>query len=158
MSLLDEIDKKTDINDVSIRLEQRRMALIQEIEEALERLGWEQKDLAEAMGKEDSQITRLLSPSSNPTLKTLVEIESALDQDLFTVNRNIKYKIKARHLGENQALVATSQPRESGTSIGITSGQEKSPPIPGSYEDVKGRFSDTTGFVSDTGRSSGSSK
>lgn len=92
MSLLEELDDEVDIDDVERRMGQRRMALIQQINEALERKGWSQARLAEEMGKEDSQITRLLSPTSNPTLRTLVEIEKALGQDLFTINRNIKYK------------------------------------------------------------------
>lgn len=93
MSLLDEITEQVDVSDVDIRLEQRRMALISQINEYLEEKNWSQSDLAEEMGKEDSQITRLLSPTSNPTLKTLVEIESALERKLFTVHRNIKYSL-----------------------------------------------------------------
>jgi transcriptional regulator with XRE-family HTH domain len=92
MSLLEEITSEVGVDDVDLRLEQRRMALIQQIKELLEQKGWSRRRLAEEMGKEDSQITRLLSPSSNPTLKTLVEIESALDRELFTVNRNIERK------------------------------------------------------------------
>jgi len=93
MSLLDQITDEVDVAEVDLRLEQRRMALINQISEYLEEKGWSQSDLAEEMGKEDSQITRLLSPTTNPTLKTIVEIESALGRNLFTVHRNIKYSL-----------------------------------------------------------------
>lgn len=92
MSLLDEITEEVEVDEVDLRLEQRRMALINQINEYLEEKGWDQSDLAEKMGKENSQITRLLSPTTNPTLKTIVEIESALERNLFTVHRNLKYK------------------------------------------------------------------
>jgi len=131
MSLLDQLVENSDLDDFDIRLEQRRMALIQQINESLERKGWSQSDLAEKMGKQNSQVTRLLSPTSNPTLKTIVEIEAALDEELLTVNRNIKFKIKDRHLGKNQYLS-----QRSGT---ITSPSGEDGPRPGSYEDVKMR-------------------
>lgn len=89
MSLLEEITTRVDIDDTTVRLEQRRMALINQIHDYLEEMDLTQGDLAERMGKQDSQITRLLSSDSNPTLKTIVEIESALGKKLFTVQRNI---------------------------------------------------------------------
>ena len=131
MSLLEEINEDVDVDNVEIRLGQRRMALIQQINEALERRDWTQRRLAEEMGKEDSQITRLLSPRSNPTLRTLIEVEEALGEDLFTVNRNLKYK-------ERPEIITESERSDSRDVTAEELATEAGPGnLAGSYEDVR---------------------
>jgi transcriptional regulator with XRE-family HTH domain len=131
MSLLEEINEDVDVDNVEIRLGQRRMALIQQINEALERRDWTQRRLAEEMGKEDSQITRLLSPRSNPTLRTLIEVEEALGEDLFTVNRNLKYK-------ERPEIITESERSDSRDVTAEELATEADPGnLAGSYEDVR---------------------
>lgn len=138
MSLLDEIANAVGVSEAQRRLEQRRAALIQEIEEALDELGWSRKDLADAMGKKPSQVTRLLKRGTNPTLKTLAEVEAALDRELFTVNRNIKYKLRDRDLAEGQMVI--SQSSESGQELAGTARtfpeQVEEEEYAGSYKDV----------------------
>lgn len=133
MSLLEEITDDVDVDDVELRMSQRRMALIQQINEALERKGWTQARLAGEMGKEDSQITRLLSPTSNPTLRTLVEIENALDCELFTVNRNVQYKLEEIPSLNRKEMFSQSQEKD-GSSSGINYRK-----TPGNYQNQKGR-------------------
>jgi transcriptional regulator with XRE-family HTH domain len=153
MSLLDEItDQSEEVDDLDLRLEERRMALIQQINEALERKGWTQSRLAEEMGKEDSQVTRLLSPESNPTLKTLVEFEVALDRDLFTVNRNIKFKVEERHLQEGQIIVSQAGEGVSGRPDTASSIEQRvrQGDIAGNYDQVKDNLALDSGKTSGT--------
>lgn len=131
MSLLKEINEEVDVDEVELRLGQRRMALIQQINEALERKGWTQARLADEMGKEDSQITRLLSPTSNPTLRTLVEIEEALGQDLITVNRNLKYKKRPELITKSERSGSRNVTAEE------LAEEEDSGGFAGDYEDVR---------------------
>lgn len=131
MSLLEKINEEVDVDEVELRLGQRRMALIQQINEALERKGWKQARLADEIGKHDSQITRLLSPTSNPTLRTLVEIEDALGEDLITVNRNLKYK-------KRPELITKSERSGSQNVTAEDLGEEESSGgFAGNYEDVR---------------------
>jgi transcriptional regulator with XRE-family HTH domain len=131
MSLLKEINEEVDVDEAELRLGQRRMALIQQINEALERKGWTQARLADEMGKKDSQITRLLSPTSNPTLRTLVEIEEALGQDLITVNRNLKYKKRPELITKSERSGSRNVTAEE------LAEEEGSGGFAGDYEDVR---------------------
>jgi transcriptional regulator with XRE-family HTH domain len=142
MDLLESVREKADTDEVERRLEQRRAALIREIENAREAKDWSQAELAEKMGKEPSQITRLLKREANPTLRTLVEFEAALARELFTVNSNIKYKLKDRHLGEGQIVTSQTQKHGSvpaGTHRSIRN-RAREGDLAGNYEDVLGEI------------------
>lgn len=101
MSELNEIIQEAGVDNLTMRQERRRIAFVQQVKEYLEEEGLSQAELAQRMGKEDSQISRLLSPEGNPTLETIAEVESALERDIFTFHRNIKYKFKHRGSKEN---------------------------------------------------------
>ncbi|RDD29703.1 hypothetical protein CR161_02720 [Prosthecochloris sp. ZM] len=56
-----------------------------------------QRQLAEQLGKKESYVCRVLSGSANPTLKTMVEFEVALGQDIFTIPYDGKAFSQGRH-------------------------------------------------------------
>lgn len=47
--------------------------------------GLSQRQLAEKMGKKESYVSRVLSGSVNPTLKTMVEFEVALGHEIIAI-------------------------------------------------------------------------
>ena len=63
----------------------RNMLLSVLIEDALKAKNWSKKQLAEAMHKNPSEVTKWLSGTHNFTLETLYLIESYLGITLFTV-------------------------------------------------------------------------
>ncbi len=54
-----------------------------QIHKLLEEKGWTQRRLADEMGKRESHISRILSGGGNPTIKTIVEFEEALDAEIL---------------------------------------------------------------------------
>ncbi len=63
----------------------RTMLLAALIDEALKAKGWSKKQLAEAMHKNPSEVTKWLSGTHNFTLETLYLIESYLGTTLFII-------------------------------------------------------------------------
>lgn len=63
----------------------RNMLLAALIDEAIKAKGWNKSQLAEAMNKNPSEITKWLSGTHNFTLETLCLIESYLDVTLFVI-------------------------------------------------------------------------
>lgn len=53
------------------------------IQKILEKKGWSQQDLAEKMGKQNSEISKWLTGTHNFTLRTLTKIEAVLGEDLI---------------------------------------------------------------------------
>ena len=57
------------------------------IEEILKRKGWTQSNLAKAMNKRESEISKWLGGGHNFTIATIVKIESALGESILSVKR-----------------------------------------------------------------------
>ena len=57
------------------------------IEEILKRKGWTQSDLAKAMGKRESEISKWLGGGHNFTISTIINIETALETDILSVKK-----------------------------------------------------------------------
>ena len=66
----------------------RNMLLAVLIDDALKAKGWNKKQLADAIHKSTSEITKWLSGTHNFTLETLYLIESYLGVTLFIVPNN----------------------------------------------------------------------
>jgi len=60
------------------------------IEALLDKKGWSQKDLANAMGKRESEISKWLNTPHNLTLKSIAKMEAALDDDIIHVEGDSK--------------------------------------------------------------------
>ena len=59
------------------------LAITEKVRLAIERKGWKTKDLAQAMGKSPSEVSKWLSGMHNLTLKSIVKMEIALGVNLF---------------------------------------------------------------------------
>lgn len=75
-------------NPAEFEKTKRNMLLAALIDDALKAKGWNKKQLAEAMNKQPSEVTKWLSGTHNFTLETLYLIESYLGVTLFTVPYN----------------------------------------------------------------------
>ena len=62
-------------------------AIAARIDEILKRKGWNQADLAKAMGKKEAEISKWLSGSHNFTISTLARIETVLEEDIISVKK-----------------------------------------------------------------------
>lgn len=58
----------------------------------LERKGWSKTDLAKAMGKKESEISKWISGQHNFTIQTIAKIETILGEDIISVK---KYRTSA---------------------------------------------------------------
>ena len=75
--LIDYTDKK------EYRRTEKRMLLATKIDEAKHAKGWTNKDLANALSLDESQIIKLLSGTHNFTTNTLSDIEELLNIKLL---------------------------------------------------------------------------
>lgn len=66
----------------------KRMLLAICIDDAIKAKGWRKKDLAEAMGKSPSEITKWLSGTHNFETDTLFDIERVLGISLFNLENH----------------------------------------------------------------------
>ncbi|MEK7257095.1 MAG: helix-turn-helix transcriptional regulator [Bacteroidota bacterium] len=82
----------------------KTLDLVERIQAILEEKGMSQKDLALALGKSPSEISRWMTGLHNFEVKTLVKLEQALGVELFLVAGGEKFAAAAR------SAVAASQP------------------------------------------------
>lgn len=61
----------------------KNLAITEKVRLALNEKGWKAKDLAEAMGKSPSEVSKWLSGTHNLTLKSIIKMETALDITLM---------------------------------------------------------------------------
>lgn len=67
------------------RFVSKMLDIADRIHEILEAKGMSQKDLAKALGKSESEISKWLSGTHNLELKTITKIEEALGEDILAV-------------------------------------------------------------------------
>ncbi|MCY7358099.1 MAG: helix-turn-helix transcriptional regulator [Rudanella sp.] len=83
---MDAFDRITARTPVHTRRSVRKMLDVADrIHALLEQKGMSQKDLAVALHKSESEISKWLSGTHNLELKTIIRIEDALDEDILTV-------------------------------------------------------------------------
>lgn len=63
----------------------KSMELAVRIQDVLDEKRWSQKDLAKAMGKNESEISKWLSGSHNLTLKSITKLETVLGRELLAI-------------------------------------------------------------------------
>lgn len=66
------------------RFVEKNLLITQQIFQYLRDRGWSQKDLAQAMGKSEAEISKWLSGTHNLTLKSLTKLEVVLQEDIIT--------------------------------------------------------------------------
>jgi len=96
--LMDAIDEKEYIRT------EKRMMIAARIDEAKKAKGWKNKDLAKALGKKPSEISKYLSGTHNFTLDTLSDLEEVLGIQLI----NFKEKPKTQILYHKSFTVSSN--------------------------------------------------
>ena len=64
---------------------QKNLDIAFRVNELLQQKGWTQKDLANALGKSESEVSRWLSGLHNLTLKSIVKLETVLGAEILIV-------------------------------------------------------------------------
>ncbi len=67
------------------RYVQKNAELASRVAQLLKARGWTQKDLARALGKSESEVSKWLSGLHNLTLKSIAKMEAVLEADLLVV-------------------------------------------------------------------------
>jgi ribosome-binding protein aMBF1 (putative translation factor) len=62
---------------------EKNLAITDKVLTALEARGWSKGQLAEAIGKSPSEVSKWLSGIHNPTLKSIIKMEAALGINLI---------------------------------------------------------------------------
>jgi transcriptional regulator with XRE-family HTH domain len=62
----------------------KNLEISDQISDLLKEKGWTQKDLANRLGKSESEVSKLLSGLHNLTLQSLAKIEVVLESDVIT--------------------------------------------------------------------------
>jgi ribosome-binding protein aMBF1 (putative translation factor) len=96
-NLMDETDEK------EYKRTEKRMMMAARIDEAKRAKGWKNKDLAKALGKKPSEISKYLSGTHNFTLDTLADLEEVLGIQLL----NLKEKPKTQILYHKNITVSS---------------------------------------------------
>lgn len=71
----------------------KNLDITEQIYAYLAEKGWSQSDLAEKLGKKNSEISKWLSGTHNLTLKSITKLETMLGKDIITTPQ----KISAKH-------------------------------------------------------------
>ncbi len=112
-SIIDEIfDSITPDEDDKIR---KRMLLAARIDKAIKAKGWKKKDLAEALKKRRSEITRWLSGTHNFHSDTLFDIERVLNIDLVTLKDVPKEQVIKFHFVVSEKVESANSASYAGT-------------------------------------------
>src|SRR6056297_2963008 len=85
---IDELTDETD--EKEYKRTEKRMMMAARIDEARRAKGWKNKDLAKALEKKPSEISKYLSGTHNFTVDTLSDLEEALGIQLLNVKEESK--------------------------------------------------------------------
>ena len=86
MDAFDRIAARTP--DETRRLVSKMLDVADRIQAVLQQKGMSQKDLAVALHKSESEISKWVSGTHNLELKTIIRIEDALGEDILTVPKS----------------------------------------------------------------------
>lgn len=68
------------------------------VEQILAEKGWSQKDLAQAMGKQESEISKWLTTIHNFTLRSIAKMESVLGADIVQIPLSGELQTQTRYI------------------------------------------------------------
>lgn len=71
---------------------EKNLAITEKVRVALEDKDWKSQDLAKAMNKSPSEVSKWLSGMHNLTLKSIIKMEMALGVDLIQVKTDTEFK------------------------------------------------------------------
>jgi len=75
----------------------KNIDISQQVLAILEEKGWTQKDLAQKLGKYESDVSRMLSGLQNLTLKTITKLEAVLESDIIITPLKAKEKFSKKN-------------------------------------------------------------
>src|SRR5690554_3953790 len=70
----------------------KNLEITEKVRLAMENKGWKSQDLAQAMDKNPSELSKWLSGMHNLTLKSIIKLEMALEVDLIQVKTDTEFK------------------------------------------------------------------
>ena len=73
---------------------QKNLEISRQISALLEEKGWNQKVFAQKLGKQESEVSKILSGLHNITLKSIAKMESVLNKDIITTPLEASKKYK----------------------------------------------------------------
>ena len=73
----------------------KNLAISEQVEALRKEKGWTQKELAQKLGKTESEVSRLLSGLHNLTLKSIAKLEAELGSDIITTPLEASRKYKS---------------------------------------------------------------
>ena len=83
----------------------KNLAISEQVEALRKEKGWTQKELAQKLGKTESEVSRLLSGMHNLTLKSIAKLEAELGSDIITTPLEISKKQDAASTSTSKASV-----------------------------------------------------
>lgn len=86
---------------------EKNLAICEEVRLALEIKGWSKGQLADAMGKKPSEVSKWLSGMHNLTMKSIIKMELALGIDLIHCEPIKEYKYVFLGTIENGVVLKT---------------------------------------------------
>ncbi|MBC7775039.1 MAG: helix-turn-helix transcriptional regulator [Phycisphaerae bacterium] len=95
---------------------QKNLDIAFRVNELLQQKGWTQKDLAKALDKSESEVSRWLSGLHNLTLKSIVKLEAVLGAEIMAVASTTTSRAtigKATYpdvLQKNKSLAVVAEP------------------------------------------------
>ncbi|WP_063769051.1 helix-turn-helix transcriptional regulator [Flammeovirga sp. OC4] len=101
-------------NEIFVELS---LGLINLIHEVLEKKGWTQKDLAKALGKRESEVSKWLTGSHNFTFRSISKLMAALDEKLLEIPKMKKVSNNKEVVFTTVALTPSKKYSRSGFSV-----------------------------------------
>ncbi len=98
--LIDDLFDEISLED--IERTKNKMLLAARIEDAIKAKNWKKKNLAEALKKRPSEITKWLSGTHNFTIDTLWQLEKVLDVELINLSSHKTEHINNYYITINQ--------------------------------------------------------
>ena len=99
--------KITDENRIFVK---KNLAISEQISLILKEKGWTQKQLAQKLGKNESEVSKLLSGLHNLTLKSIAKLEAELGSDIIVTPLEACEKYKTTEYISFKVYVPIKQP------------------------------------------------
>lgn len=106
---MSKIFESIQVSDEVKRFVDHSFDVVNKIHEILEKQGKTQRDLANLMGKKESEISKWMQGTHNFTLKSLAKIESVLGENLFEVLKEDEVVVKKQVAVFHQNLMKQDQ-------------------------------------------------
>jgi len=90
------------------RFVEKNFDISEQVSHLLEQRGWTQKDLAQAVGKSESEISRWLTGMHNLTLRSIAKMEAALGTDIILSVKNAEKQFGATTYVYLKAIIPVS--------------------------------------------------